>query len=119
MRRAIPVVLVLAVVLAGCAASQNQIANGYKSLATAGTAYDTAMKSIADLHKQGVVDDDVKAKAIELGNYFWSAYHTAVDTLETAAETGDAEAANRAVEYAMQAHVSFMEYVKPLITGGE
>ena len=40
------------------------------------------MKSIADLHKQGLVDDSVKAKAIQYGTDFKRAHDLAITAVE-------------------------------------
>ena len=54
----------------------------YKSLATMNKTYNATMKSFADLYRQKLIDDQVKAKAIEYGTAFQRAYNQAVDAAE-------------------------------------
>jgi hypothetical protein len=54
----------------------------YKSLATMNKTYSATMKSFADLYRQNLIDDQVKAKAIEYGTAFQRAYNKAVDAAE-------------------------------------
>jgi hypothetical protein len=54
----------------------------YKSLATMNKTYNATMKSFADLYRQKLIDDQVKAKAIEYGTAFQRAYNKAVDAAE-------------------------------------
>jgi ABC-type glycerol-3-phosphate transport system substrate-binding protein len=54
----------------------------YKTLATAGKTYNATMKSLGDLYRQKLIDDQVKAKAIEYGSAFQRAYNQALDAAE-------------------------------------
>lgn len=82
----------LLVLLVACATSQSKIVrDSYRALSIGGHAYDTAMTLIATLHRNGVVDDDVKAEAIRLGGFYHDAYHSAVEALSLYAETEGAE----------------------------
>ena len=96
-KQAIGILMVFALMLfiaQGCSTVQNNhnqiVAGGYKTLATAATAYESAFGALADLYKQGLVSEDIKAKSIEYGTHFWSAYHTAVELLASYAKTSDA-----------------------------
>jgi hypothetical protein len=90
-------ILMTLVLVAGCAgsaginpgaASQQAAAQdsprtvAYKSLATMNKTYNATMKSFADLYRQKLIDDQVKAKAIEYGTAFQRAYNKAVDAAE-------------------------------------
>jgi hypothetical protein len=54
----------------------------YSSLGTAAVVYDTGMKTIAELHKAGKINDEVKEEAISIGNDYYDAYIAAVAALE-------------------------------------
>lgn len=54
----------------------------YKALRTAADTYDVTMKSVASLYRQGVINADVKDKAIQYGNTFRTAYNAAIDVME-------------------------------------
>ena len=63
-------ILVVLMLVVSCASFSK---NAYRALGTSSVAYDVAMKTTADLYHQKVVGEDVKTKAIELGNIFWAA----------------------------------------------
>lgn len=106
--------LVLAILI-GCATFT---ANSYKALSAAAVTYDTTMKSAADLYKQGKVTDEQKAKIVEIGNYYWAAYHVAVDALAAYEATSSAEDKDR-VTVALSRMSAFLaqlvEYVTPFL----
>ena len=89
--RAMAVLLWVAVfmVAISCAGTQKQqiISGSYKALSLGGNSYDAAMKGVADLYKQKLVDDTVKMAALELGQKYHDAYHSAVEALKIYAET--------------------------------
>jgi hypothetical protein len=66
--------------------------NSYVALSVAGTAYDTAFKTLGALHAQGKIDDATKQKAIEVGEVYYVAYHEAVTALEVYKAVKDAGA---------------------------
>jgi hypothetical protein len=80
----------LALLLVACATNQI-VRDSYRALSVGGHTYDTGMTGIATLHRNGVVDDDVKAETIKLGGYYHDAYHSAVEALSLYAETGGKE----------------------------
>jgi len=92
--------------------------NAYRALSVSGNAYNTAMKSLADLHKKGIIGDNEKAVALEYGTYFWIAYDVAIDTVEAymVAESlegrGKVEMALKGLANALE---KFMAYVAPLL----
>ena len=92
--------------------------NAYRALGTSSVAYDVAMKTTADLYHQKVVGEDVKTKAIELGNIFWAAYNSAVDALvayEKTRTADDKAKVETALNEANAAFVKFLDYVKPFM----
>jgi ABC-type glycerol-3-phosphate transport system substrate-binding protein len=54
----------------------------YKSLATMSKTYTTTMQTIADLYKQGLVNDQIKAQAIKYGNAFKKAEDQVITQME-------------------------------------
>jgi len=115
--RNISLVILLAFLVA-CGATQreNVIKDSYRALAVGGQAYDVGMKGIADLYKNGQVGEEEKAKAIEIGNYYYDAYHTAVEGLvlyaETEGEQGDIQLL--LLEVGKQLG-KFISYVNPIL----
>ena len=88
--------LAFALVLGGCANTSTSSGStttaatqdsprtvAYKTLATLSKTYTATMKSIADLYNQGLVDDTVKAKAIQYGNAFKQAHDAAITAVES------------------------------------
>jgi ABC-type glycerol-3-phosphate transport system substrate-binding protein len=91
------VVLVTLVLVAGCAGTAGNAPGGpsqqtmtqdsprtvaYKSLATMNKTYNATMRSLADLYRQKLIDDQVKGKAVEYGTAFQQAYNKALDAAE-------------------------------------
>ena len=117
-RKALAILVVLLLV-ASCASFSK---NAYRALGTSSVAYDVAMKTTADLYHQKVVGEDVKTKAIELGNIFWAAYNSAVDALAAYEKTRTAEdkvKVETALNEANAAFVKFLDYVKPFMPKAE
>ena len=84
----------------------------YKSLATMNKTYNTTMKSFANLYRQKLIDDQVKAKAVEYGTAFQRAYNQAVD----AAENDDFNS----ISGVSMALADLLDFVQPyLIKGGK
>lgn len=121
------VVLMTFVLAAGCAGpavnapgAQSQQAAAqdsprtvaYKSLATMNKTYNATMKSLADLYRQKLIDDQVKAKAIEYGTVFQLAYNKALD----AADNNDFGS----ISGVSVALADLLDFVQPyLIKGGK
>lgn len=95
MKRFLVPFMVLALLTGGCATTSTTSPGtsavvqqdspqvvAYKSLRTAGQTYDATMKAMADLYRQKIIDDAVKARAIEYGRSFKVAYNVAIDILE-------------------------------------
>ncbi len=119
------VVLVTLVLVAGCAGtagnalgapSQQTAAQdsprtvAYKSLATMNKTYNATMKSLGDLYRQKLIDDRVKAKAIEYGTVFQSAYNKALD----AAENDDFSS----ISGVSMALAELLDFVQPYLAKG-
>ena len=114
------VFLAILFLVASCGASFSK--NAYRALGTSSVAYDVAMKTTADLYHQKVVGEDVKTKAIELGNIFWAAYNSAIDALAAYEKTRTAEdkvKVETALNEANAAFVKFLDYVKPFMPKAE
>ena len=77
-------VLVLSVVILGmvmgCAGTFQQ--NTYRTLYISGTTYDTTMKIVADLQKQGVIDQAKRDKINSVALVFYNAYQSCVNEFE-------------------------------------
>lgn len=58
------------------------VKNTYSSLGTAGVLYDTSMKTVADLYRQGLMSEEDKAMAISIGRDYHDVYLSAVAALE-------------------------------------
>lgn len=67
------------------AQSDSARVTAYKSLATASKTYTTTMQAVADLYRAGLVDDQVKTRAIAYGTVFKRAHDLAL----TAVAAGD------------------------------
>ena len=84
----------------------------YKSLATMNKTYNSTMKSLGDLYRQKLIDDQVKGKAIEYGKAFQQAYNKALD----AAENDDFSS----ISGVSVALANLLDFVQPyLVKGGK
>jgi ABC-type glycerol-3-phosphate transport system substrate-binding protein len=84
----------------------------FKSLATMNKTYNATMKSLADLYRQKLIDEQVKGKAIEYGTAFQRAYNKALD----AAENDDFSS----ISGVSMALADLLDFVQPyLIKGGK
>ena len=81
MRKLTLVVLLLIVLwMAGCAGTFTQ--NTYRSLYISGKAYDTSMKIVSDLQKQGIIDQAARDKINVAATSFYNAYQGAVNSFD-------------------------------------
>jgi|GEM_PF-3084593 ABC-type glycerol-3-phosphate transport system substrate-binding protein len=127
-RKAFALVILLTLVLAvGCAGTTGNAPNSplqqavaqdsprtvaYKSLATMNKTYNATMRSLAELYRQKLIDEQVKAKAIEYGTAFQQAYNKALD----AAENDDFGS----ISGVSMALAELLDFVQPyLIKGGK
>ncbi len=53
--------------------------DSYRTLSVSAETYHAAMSSMGDLYRQGLISEEEKAKAVELGSYFKAAYNAAID----------------------------------------
>lgn len=108
--------LILLLVACGASTRDKVIKDSYRALSVGGQAYDLGMTGVATLHRNGQVDDEVKTEAITLGNYYYDAYHTAVEGLalyaETEGEQGDIQLLMLEVGKQLG---KFIAYVNPIL----
>lgn len=72
-------VLVAVILVSGCGA--NFTANVYKTMYIAGSGYDTGMKVVADLQKQGKITAEQRLEINGYANRFYAPYQVAAKTL--------------------------------------
>jgi len=65
--------------MAACAGTFAQ--NAYRSIYVSGKTYDTSMKVVADLQKQGIIDQAQREQINKVGTIFYNAYQAAADAL--------------------------------------
>lgn len=88
--------------------------DAYRTLSVSTESYDAAMKSLGDLYKKGMISEETKDKAVELGRYYQAALKSAVEAMnaysqvETDANRDKATAA--LIEYS-KALGKVMEYI--------
>lgn len=129
-KQAISILLALALVMfmvQGCGHTpsdpqqtpqQSFITGTYKTLKAAATTYETTYAALSDLYKQELLSVESRDKAIEYGNHFWTAYHSAVDLLFSYAKTMKAEdeaKLNVAVIEVSKLLGVFLEYAGPYL----
>jgi len=101
--------LALAMLSAGCAATNATVSDqtnatattsgdafvtdSYKALATAGITYQAVMQTAGTMYANKQLGDDAKAKLIVYGNAFRGVYQTAVLALEEYVKLGSSDAA--------------------------
>ena len=108
-------ILVVLMLVVSCASFSK---NAYRALGTSSVAYDVSIRTVADLYRQKLVGEDVKAKTIELGNIFWVAYNSALDAMVAYKKTEKAEDKAKleaALTQANEAFVKFLGYVQPYL----
>lgn len=90
----------LMLVLAGCSATSKDVAlTSYKALDISATVYDTAMLSLSDLHKQGVLTDEQWVSVKDAARVFTATYREAVDALVSYMNASDAAGKERLLSY--------------------
>lgn len=72
------VLFLFAVTLAACSTF---VGNTYKTMYVTAQAYDTGMKVVADLQKQGKITDEQRAQINDTARKFWASYQIAAVTL--------------------------------------
>jgi len=112
------VLLAVALLFIGCATLQNQKATAYKSLAGMALTYETAMKTLAQLDRDGLLKPEEKIQAIQAAAVFWSAWHEAAIALEVWLSVDSPEAQDKVkavLENVLAKYEEMMRYLQPLL----
>lgn len=108
----------LAIMLAACAYNQSLVNTAYKSLSVSQTSYDTAMKIIADLDREGHLSTSARDDMLKAANIYHDAHNTAVDTLVTYQETksdSDEEKLEKQLIAASEALSQLLKTIEPYL----
>ena len=105
--------------LANCATYSIGLTDSmYKLLLTSKVSYDTSMKVVADMYRQGRITDADKAKVIEIGTIYAEAHNLAVKALasyeKTKSDTDQAKLAIQ-IELATNALAKLLEMLSPYL----
>ena len=98
--------------------TQKEINTGYATAVGSQFAYDTTFTTLADLHKQGLITDAQKDRAIKYGRAYMKAHNAAVEALASYVENsndGTKAAYLAAMANSASAWAELLQYVKPLI----
>lgn len=103
----------------GCATSKPQSTETkiYKVLKTAADIYESGMSAMGDLYAQGKITEQEKDKIVDLGNIFWSAYHSASASFDiwSRSKTADNKIAlDKMLTELASSMDDFQQYVLPL-----
>jgi GTP cyclohydrolase III len=90
MKRKVLVGLLAVVLVAGMMSCASFTDNTYKTLYTAGTSYDAAMKSVASLQAQGKITTAQRAEINKYATMYYVAYQASVDAFEVYMKTNSA-----------------------------
>lgn len=113
------VLLLMVMMVGGCAHEQNFITDGYRTGVVSHTAYDTALSVMGDLYKQGKIGEEEKEKAILLGGVWKKAHNNAMTALANYVDSGavtDKEKYLAAMDQAAKALADLLAYVNPILT---
>ena len=112
--------LLVMAVMAGCA--NTFTANAYRGLSVSKEFRETALAALGDLYRQGRIDEETKAAAIQIGDAYAAAHQVAVSALAVY-EASRTEENRRLFEVAMQEvtrlYAVFSEFVMPVLTRGD
>jgi hypothetical protein len=119
-KRQVRYLLLLGLILTviSCATFQQ---NSYKTIAVAGYGYDAAMKTAADLDKQGKLTSEQKAIILTYGNKYWASYNASIDAMNVYITISTVENENRvleAIEKVINNLGNLTSYIS-IIRGGE
>lgn len=120
MRKAV-VILLIPLVLVGCATFGERKDVAYKSLLASATLYDNAMKIVAELDKSGLLTPDEKVVAVRSAYAFYTAWHSARLAVEIWMITEDSGAEDKAMFALKEAAKRWDELVaiiQPLLERG-
>jgi hypothetical protein len=103
----------------GCSMTVSQRKDSaYKTMAVLGNSYDTAMKSISQLSKDGLLTDDEKKAALQAAAVFWGAYQETLLAMEIWWAVEDAtteEKFSTALAGLMSKYKEMMAILEPLL----
>jgi hypothetical protein len=109
MLKIIPLILILAVISAGCAGF---IKNSYVTLATSQDLYLQARSAARDLYAQGLIDEETRIEINDAANIYKRAHNVAVRALEVYAVTKDADAKDQARVAIAEAALRWLDVAK-------
>lgn len=106
--------------LTSCVASTGMnnpvIDNTYKILKTTQIGYDSSMKIVSDLYRQGKITEEQKQKVVKIGSDFVASYKFLVSVLETYAEGKTSRiTVDEAVDKFVEIQISFINLVRELM----
>jgi len=92
--------------------------NSYRGLGAMSVSYDVALKSAADLHKQGYISDEGKAEIIKVANSYKDAHNAAVQAFQDYlnAPADQKETKEGQAKVAMQASLAFYQELLGILT---
>lgn len=114
-------VLIILLMLVSCAYNIGYVNTTYDLLAVSKTSYETTIQTVIDLHKQGRISDEDKAKVFDIGKQFAIAHNAAVEALAKYEESGmlvGQEQLEKQITAAAEALSSLLQIVKPYLTEG-
>jgi len=104
---------------AGCSMTVSQRKDSaYKTMAVLGNSYDTAMKTLNQLSKDGLLTDDEKKTALQAATVFWTAYQETLLAMEIWWAVEDAtteEKFSTALAGLMSKYKEMMAIIEPLM----
>ena len=114
-----PALVVIALVaLAACAGNQPPLTIAVNSMESSKVLYDGTMTALGRLHKEGLLSDEDRGKAIEAGHVYVDAWVAAKAALVAYKKTDDAAAGDRyavAVAEVSKALSTFLDLANPYL----
>lgn len=117
-RASILMALILAMVFAACASTEQFRTNTYRTLAVSADIYESGYPAFLDLHRQGIVSDEVKEQGREIALKYWAAYHAAVEAFEaweTIRTSETQERVNVALQEVSVLLAELTRYIQPFL----
>ena len=111
-------ILMLAILLTACAYNASLVKTSYDILMVAQTSYDTSMKMIASLDKQGLLDPEDKVRVLAAGHIYHQAHNSAVESLVIYKETGsatDRELLEKQITLVSNAIADLLTIIRPFL----
>jgi len=103
-----------------CAYNASMVKTSYNVLAVSQATYDTAMKTLADLDKRGMISVDDKVKAMEVASIYYKTHNAAVEALAKYEETRsstDQQRLEEQIALVGEAIANLLTIIKPYIGG--